>query len=180
MAQLGGWCNAALGFLGAGRGFREGNPPASSVPPLPSVLGKHQGLRNLMKRYSGMIISGYLPEIRHLLKKTSVSQPQTPADKSHGKKSKARQVFTFFEEYKGNPVWVGVKSNMQSGSHSGEIACLNSPALASQLCQLMNHRLFRAEQNADLRRTRAVYFWPAAAAQTPLYPYPEKWFGQLL
>lgn len=58
---------SCAGFLGAGRGLREESPPASLIPPLPSMMGKLQGLNSLIKRYCHMIIGGYLPQVRHLI-----------------------------------------------------------------------------------------------------------------
>lgn len=112
------------------------------------------GLKNLIKRYSGVIISRYLPKVRHLfLKRTHVLQAQTPTDKSYGKNSKARQVFTCFEEYKGNQVWEGCKEQctFRFTENREQIVCLNSPVLASRLCQLMYCRLLWAEQNVDFK-----------------------------
>lgn len=89
------------GFLGLAEDLGRG-APHQFCSTTASVIGKCQGLKDLIKRYSGMIISGSLPDVRHLLKKTHVLQAQTSTDQSHGKNSKGTQVVTFFGEYKGN------------------------------------------------------------------------------
>jgi len=111
------WCDAAWGFLGAGRGFREGNPLDSSVPPLPSLMAKRQGLKSLIKRYGGMIMSGYLPEVRHVfLKGPMCFKPKLQLINLMVRIQKLDRFLLFLRNTKGIECERGVKSNVQSNS----------------------------------------------------------------
>lgn len=162
------------GFLGLAEDLGRGDPHQFCLTTA-SVVGKCQGLKNWIKRYRGTIISGYLPDLRHLLKKTHMLQGQTSADKSYGKNSKATQVVTFFGEYKGNQLWEMWRAVCSQVHREGN----GVPAWPSfGLCQLMHRRLLWAEQSVALQGPHAVYLWPAATIQTPLCPCSERWFGQ--
>ena len=102
-------------------------------------------------------------------------QAQTSTDKSHGKNSKARQVFTVFEEYKGNRVREGCEEQrtVKFTENRWEIVCLNSPVLASRLSADVPQALVSRAECGFAKDTRRL-FMAAAAVQTPLYPYSEK------
>lgn len=122
-ATLRKWCNAALGFLGAGRGFRECSSPASS---LPSVTAGRQGRKNLIKRYSRMIISGYLPQVRHLFQKgPTCFRLKFQLLFLLVKIQKLDLLLLFFWKYKGNRVCKGCKEQraVRFTQNREEIVC---------------------------------------------------------
>lgn len=168
------------GFLGLAQDVGRVESPISSVPPLLLWWENAKDLRNQLK---GEWQDHQWVPARHKaspLKKTYVLQTQIPIDKSHRTNSKATQVAPFSGEYKGNQVWERCEEQhtVRFTENRGEMVCLNSPVLASQLCLLRYPRLLWAEQNVALQRPHDIYFLFAAAIQTPLYPYSEKWFRQ--